>query len=190
MPEKKIKSPLKTLDGATLLEAGRITKAHGIRGEVVLHPSIEATELLSGKVFIRRGEGAVKELEVARARVHHGNLLVSFSGLATRNEAEELRGHTLFIPLDRLPEPDEDELYMFELPGLAVFVRDESGKNKPLGVVTSVDMPAGQEIWTIMTPDEKEILFPAAEEFILSIDLDKRSTVIAPPPGLLELYLD
>ena len=41
----------------------------------------------------------------------------------------------------------------------------------------------------IATPDGKEILFPAVDQFVISIDLEEGKAVIAPPPGLIELYL-
>jgi 16S rRNA processing protein RimM len=44
-------------------------------------------------------------------------------------------------------------------------------------------------LWSIRTPDGKEVLFPAVEEFVLDIDLEAGSVRIAPPPGLLDLYL-
>jgi 16S rRNA processing protein RimM len=53
-----------------------------------------------------------------------------------------------------------------------------------------VDTPAGQEIWTILTPEGREILFPAAPDFVLEINPEAGLARIAPPPGLLALYLE
>lgn len=134
---------------------------------------------------------AARKFTVERVRAHHGLLIVSFTGVHSRNEAELLRQHTLLVPRSRLSPLEEDEVYLLDLPGLRVLaVDEESGGEREVGVIASVDIPAGQEIWTITTPDGQEILFPAVDQFVLDIDLDARTARIAPPPGLLEIYLN
>lgn len=187
--QNKIPPSLARDEEERLLPAGQVTKPHGIRGEITFQPAVEASDLLQGTVYARKGSGPFREFKVTGLRKHHGNLLLTLDGVNDRNEAEALRGFTLHIPKDRLPDLAEDELYMFQLPGLAVLYRDKTGNDIPLGSITSVDTPAGQELWTITTPDGKEVLFPAVEDFILSIDLERETVLISPPDGLLELYL-
>ena len=60
-----------------------------------------------------------------------------------------------------------------------------------LGLLEDISFPAGQEIWTIRTPDAeggREILLPAVPQFVLDIDLDAGTVCINPPEGLIELY--
>lgn len=133
---------------------------------------------------------APRKYLVERARFHHGSLIVSFKGVHSRNDAELLRQHSVLVPKSRLAPLEDDEVYLLDLPGLTVLsVDQESGGEKEIGVIRSVDIPSGQELWTILTPDGKEVLFPAVDEFVLDIDLDANTARIAPPPGLLELYL-
>ncbi len=194
-----------TPDDSTLVAVGHLSKAHGIRGELVLVFEAESPDLLDGELVLRpRGQGRERRVAVERIRTHHGNLLVSFKGVTTRNEAELLCRHTVFVPRDRFPALEDDEIYLSDLPGLRVFVDDSresptgeaGGVDAPgpqgereIGVISAVDVPAGQELWIIVTPDGKEILFPAVDEFVLSVDLEQGRALIAPPPGLLELYL-
>lgn len=189
----------------SLVPIGRLTKAHGIRGELTLVLEAESPDLISGELILRPdGQGRERRLVVERTRVHHGALLVSFKGVTTRNDAELLCRHVVYVPKDRLPALDEDEVYLSDLPGLRVFVVNadaaglpeaaetqaaEAAGEKEIGRIAFVDVPAGQELWTIVTPDGKEILFPAVDEFVISIDLEENRAVIAPPPGLLDLYL-
>lgn len=174
-----------------LIAIGHLSKAHGIRGELVLHT--ESPDLVGGAVFLRpRAGGEAREYVVARTRRHHGALLASFENVTTRNDAELLRAHTVLVRKEFLPPLEDDEIYLSELPGLRVLVfehQDDQGPGRELGTITAADEPAGQMLWTITTPDGREILFPAVEEFVLAIDLDKGEAHIAPPPGLLELYL-
>ena len=71
----------------------------------------------------------------------------------------------------------------------AVKPEEEGRAPREIGVITAVAAPAGQELWTITTPAGEEVLLPAVPEFVLDIDLTAEIVVIAPPPGLLDLYL-
>ncbi len=174
---------------ASLVPVGHISKAHGIRGEVVLVFEAESPDLLTDTVYLRSSpEAEPRPYAVERVRVHHGTLLASLRGVTSRNEAELLRRHAVLVPRDKLPPLAEDEVYLSELPGLRVMA-EENGQEREIGVITSVDTPAGQDLWTITTAQGEEILFPAVEEFVLDIDLDAGVARIAPPPGLLDLYL-
>jgi 16S rRNA processing protein RimM len=44
-------------------------------------------------------------------------------------------------------------------------------------------------VWKIITEDGKEILFPAVQEFVDSVDMEQKKIVITPPDGLLDVYL-
>lgn len=97
-----------------------------------------------------------------------------------------LRGQTLLIPESALPELDEDEVYLHDMLGLSV-VLDATGQK--LGVLDHVLFHGEQELWSILTPEGKEILLPAVPEFVADIDLDTEIIRITPPEGLLELYM-
>ena len=150
----------------------------------------ETLDLAQGTLFLRhRSGGAIRPFSLLRKRIHHGALLLTFAGVTTRNDAEALRSHTVFVARQEVALAD-NEVFLHDLPGLRVFAVNEKGAETELGLLESVSVPAGQILWTIRTPDGKEILFPAADDFVLSIDLDAKRARIAPPPGLLDLYLD
>jgi 16S rRNA processing protein RimM len=112
---------------------GRITKPHGIRGEVAVALTTDRTERVApGAVLQTTTRGA---LTVETSRPHQGHWLVAFAGVLSRNDAEALRGTVLLA--ERLDDPDE--LWVHELIGARVV--DQRGAE--LGTVTSVeDNPA------------------------------------------------
>lgn len=169
---------------------GYLSKAHGIRGELMLVLTAEFSEPADGTLYLRpRNGGAVRAHQLRGKRLHHGSLLVSFEGVATRNDAELLRSHTVFVSRQSLPPLEEGEIFLSDLHGLAVFVVDKAGTEAELGVIEDASAPAGQILWTIRGKGGEEILFPAVEAFVRSIDLDANIARISPPPGLLDLYL-
>lgn len=173
---------------SALLLIGRVRKAHGIRGEVSVDCYADSPSLLREGVYLQGSSSAPVFREIKTLRVHHGAVLIQFADVADRNAAESLRGLEILIPENRLPEPGDDEIYLHQIMGLSVIQVAEDGAETPLGTISSVTEISGQELWTISSDNEEDVLFPAVSEFVLSFDLEAGIVRIAPPPGLIELY--
>ena len=80
---------------------GRITKAHGVHGEVAVenHSDNPDRWVPGAVVFGRDG----RELTVRTVRPHGPRLLVTFEGVEDRTAAERLTGSTLEVPESWLP---------------------------------------------------------------------------------------
>ena len=170
---------------------GRVSKPHGVRGEVAVQLFAETSELLRGDVAVSRNDEGppTGTMKVETSRMHHQQVLLRFAGVEDRNMAETLRGLYLIATRDELPELSEEEAYITDIMGLRVVADEEGRAPREIGVITAVAAPAGQELWTITTPAGEEVLLPAVPEFVLDIDLTAELVLIAPPPGLLDLYL-
>lgn len=124
-------------DGATdgppaLLEVGRITKAHGLRGEVVVFLSSDRTERVEPGSELQTERGP---LVVQASRPHQDRWIVTFAGISSREAAEAARG----LVLSAAPLEDPDALWVHELIGCTVVTPDGVER----GVVESVlDNPA------------------------------------------------
>ena len=110
------------------LLVGRITKAHGLRGEVVV-------DLLSSEAEVRLAPGAVLSsdrgvtVEVVAARPHQGKWLVAFDGVVGREAAEALRG----VELHGEPIDDPDALWVHDLVGARVVEVDGTERGTVAG---------------------------------------------------------
>lgn len=160
---------------------GRIGRAHGIRGEVVVGVRTDEPEA-------RFAAGSVLDtdsgpLTVDSSRWHSGQLLVRFSGCGDRNAAEELRGRWLSVDTQTLPPPaDPDEFRDHDLVGLAV----ETTAGQSVGVVTDV-LHLGQDVLQIQRNEGGQLLVPFVKPIVPDVDLGARRIRIDPPPGLLDL---
>ncbi|MDZ7733793.1 MAG: hypothetical protein U5R31_12640 [Acidimicrobiia bacterium] len=97
-----------------LLEVGRIDRAHGVTGEVLVTLTTNRTERLAPGSVLRADD---RTLEVVSSRPHQQRHLVRFAGIGDRSEADALRGARL------LAEPlgsGEGELWITQLVGWAV----------------------------------------------------------------------
>ncbi len=175
----------------TYLPIGVLHRAHGIKGELSATLDAESADFLDhvARLYVGPGEDtpatALRAVSVRSWRWHNDRLLIAFKGLEDRTQAEALRGLTLFIRRQDLPPPDEDEVYLHDLVGATALLEDGA----TLGVIRDFLLPPGQEIWVIETPDGREVLIPAHDETVLEIDLEARVVRLAPPPGLLDIYL-
>ncbi len=170
------------------IPVGRITKAHGIRGEVSVEYHADSSRLLEGTVYLQKGSAPPAPYTVAGIRRSRDALLARFAEIPDRTAAELLRGCTVFVPENRLPPPGEGDMYLHQVLGLAVIQVLPDGTEKKLGRVDGIASPAGQELWTVSLEGQEDILFPAVPQFVLSFDLDAGEVRVAPPPGLIELY--
>jgi 16S rRNA processing protein RimM len=118
------------------LVVGRVTRPHGVRGEVSVEVRTDDPDLrfAVGRVMAT-DPAAAGPLTVEAVRWHSGRLLIRFAGIADRSQAEELRGTWLTLDSAEVGSTgDPDEFHDHELIGLAVVTTSGA----PVGRVTDV----------------------------------------------------
>jgi 16S rRNA processing protein RimM len=174
------------------LLVGRVVKAHGISGEVVVEVRTDdpAARFASGNTLRARqsrGDGPERSYVVAQVREHGGRLLVRLTGVDDRDAADALRGSLFVVDSDDLPAIDEpDTYYDHQLEGL--HVRTTTGQD--VGIVAEVLHTAAGELLAVRREDGgemREVLVPFVSAIVTSVSLDDRTVEIDPPEGLLDL---
>ena len=168
---------------------GRVRRAHGIRGELVVEPFTDAPDAIfaSGRrLFVGDSEGEVAPdgptVIVRSTRGFKDGLLVHLTGLADRNEAEKWRERTLLVPLEELPPPADDEVYFHDLIGM----RAELASGAPVGeVVALYELPQGV-VLEVKRAKGDTVLVPYSPQAVTEVDVDARVVRLDPPEGLLE----
>ena len=171
---------------AAFIHMGTLTRAHGLKGELGVAWYADSA-LRSMRLYLQVGAEMPRPAHIMAVRMHKGRPLALIEGVRDRTEAEKLRGAKLLLPEGELPVTAEDEPYLYQLPGLAVVLHENGSL---IGHIDRVEFPGGREVWVIHTAEGREVLFPAVESFVLSVNLEKGRVVIDPPPGLLEIYLE
>ncbi|CAN7367722.1 ribosome maturation factor RimM [Mycolicibacterium frederiksbergense] len=170
------------------LVIGRIAKAHGVTGEVVVDVRTDDPEARFAPGSVLRGRkprgGPERSFVIDTVREHGGRLLVRLNGIGDRNAADELRGTLFLVESGDLPPiEDPDEFYDHQLEGLAV--RTVAGE--VLGTVTEVLHTAAGELLSIKRPDGAELLVPFVSAIVTAVSLAEGTIDIDPPDGLLNL---
>ena len=149
-----------------LVVVARLKGAFGVAGEVRLTPFTEEPEgcVSYGPLLDERGEVV---LSVVSHRPVKDGLAVRAPEVATREEAEALKGTMLHVPRAALPEPDEDEFYYEDLVGLEV----KSTDGKRLGTVVAVHEFGAGEMLEIRPKDGKSFYHPFTKAAVPKVDL-------------------
>ena len=168
---------------------GRVRKAHGLRGEIVVEPitSEPAAVFVAGRVvLLGNAEGELRpdarQYTVQRASPFKGGWIVALAGLADRNEAELWRERYLHAPFADLRPPADDEVYQHELLGMRV----ELAGGEPVGeVVALYELPQGLTL-EVRRPERGTALVPYRDAIVREVHVAERRLVLDPPEGLLD----
>jgi 16S rRNA processing protein RimM len=168
------------------LVTGRITRPHGVRGEVIVEVRTDDPDLrfAAGSV-VPTEPAAAGPLTIERVRWHSGRLLVQFTGFSDRNVAEQLRGVLLLVDSAELEDTgDPDEFRDHQLIGLSVTTVD----GEPVGTVADV-LHYGQDLLVVRGTGARagaEVLVPFVAAIVPEVDVAAGRLTIDPPPGLLD----
>ncbi len=170
------------------LVVGRVVKAHGVTGEVVVDVRTDDpdTRFAPGTPLRARPKGGSPEHEyvVESSREHSGRLLVRLAGVSDRSAADALRGTLFLVDSEALPPTDDpDEFYDHQLEGLRVVTAD----GQLVGNVNEVLHTAAGELLSVTSETGAEVLVPFVSAIVTAVSLEDRTIEIDPPDGLLEL---
>lgn len=170
------------------LVAGRIAKAHGITGELVVDVRTddpEARFAVGNRLRLKNSRsGSEREVVISSVRPHGARLLVRIDGVADRDAAEALRGQLFVVDSADLPPiEDPDEFYDHQLEGLSV--RTVQGQD--IGTVIEVLHTPGGELLSVRAESGVEVLVPFVSEIVTEVSLADGIVAIDPPEGLLDL---
>ncbi len=164
---------------------GRIGRAHGIKGDVVVDLRTDEPErrFLPG-ASLTTDPVSVGPLVVDNARFHSSRFLVHFAQVEDRTSAELLRGVSLLADVDPSDRPDDpDEFYDHQIIGLLV-VDAERGA---IGRVAEVLHGPGQDLLSVTTENGPRVLVPFVAALVAKVDLEAGQLLVELPNGLIEL---
>lgn len=173
------------VDWDALVLVGRVARAHGNKGQVIVNPETDFPEerfRVGQTVFTRSAGQEPRERLIAAARVHQGRPILALEGIESMDDAEALAGAELRVPESALNQLPEGSYYHHELVGCEVRRQDGT----VIGTVKGIEGPMNGST-LVIEGRHGEVLIPLAGEICISIDPGRRVIVIQPPEGLIEL---
>jgi 16S rRNA processing protein RimM len=141
---------------------------------------------------------APREVELQAHWLHKGGIVLHFAQCDSISEAETLKGLIVAIPLADRVRLADDEVYIADLIGCALFdvaKTDTTGTGVDgsapihIGQIEDADRTAGPvALLVVRNPQSgEEILIPFAKSYLRAIDLDGKRVEMALPEGLVDL---
>lgn len=161
------------------ITVGKILSPWGVKGQLKVEITTDFPQRFSpfSKVYINRQPTIIDSVEWQR-----GKAIIKLRTINGIKEAEKLRGQLIEIDEGQLHHLPEGQYYHFQLIGLKV--RTIQGES--LGEITEILTMPGNDTY-VVNGARGEVLIPATEDIVKSIDLDKGCVVIEPIKGLLSL---
>lgn len=166
---------------------GSVARLHGYKGEVSIFLDVDDPNEYKGleSVFVEI-DGKLVPFFLEHIFIRNkGFAVAKFETVDSEKKANMLIKCPLYLPLESLPEIDEDEFYFYEIEGFKA-VDINHGE---IGIVLKVIDLSGNPIIEIDF-NGKEILIPKQDQFIDRIDWDEETIFIKAPEGLIDLYLN
>ncbi|HTI36253.1 MAG TPA: ribosome maturation factor RimM [Vicinamibacterales bacterium] len=167
-----------------LLLVGRIARAHGNRGQVIVNPETDFPEarFVVGQTLRVEQGGRGSDRRIISVRFHQGRPIVGLEGIETMNDAEGLAGADLTVERTDIAPLSPGTFYHHDLVGCEV--RDTSGRS--IGTVVRVDGPMDRSLLAV-DGNGGEVLVPFVGGICVTVDPSTKVIVVDPPEGLIEL---
>ena len=178
---------IKTDSIESFLELGKITRVHGLKGELFVSlfssdkeiPSIIKTQ----SIQIRKNTEIHLETPIQEARLHKEGLILQLQGVENREQAELLKGASLFIPKNIFSSKKGEKIYLCEILNFTV---NDKARGK-LGKIFAFSSNGSQDLLLIKNTKNEQTEIPFIEPFIIHIDFALKKVQVDLPlnwPGL------
>ena len=145
------------------LEAGKIVRTHGVRGELVLECWTDSPGFLAGVKHLYFDAGKT-DAGLMASRVHKGRLLITLQGVTTVEQGDALRGKVLYLDREAV----------------------DGTTGKEYGELREVLPTGANDVYRIVDKSGKEYLFPAVKHMIQRISVEEGVIELLPIPGIFD----
>ena len=156
---------------------GQILAPWGTNGELKVGVMTDFPQRFapSAQIYINR-----EPMRIDSTKWHKGKAIIKLDTISSIEDAQRLQGQTIEIHHSQLQPLPEGQYYHFQLIGLEVWTT----RGELLGNISKILTAESNDNYVVRGA-EGEIIIPAIEDVVKSIDLDKGRIVIEPIKGLL-----
>jgi len=170
---------------AGLLAIGRVARAHGLKGELRVELFFDGSDALEQVEELWLSQKAEtpdggKRHVVEWARAVPKAYLVKLEGVTERNGAEALKGTTVWVAREALPETDDSEYYLVDLIGAKVV-----GPEGDVGTVVEIATHPSIDAIVIELPDGKRVEQPLIDDWIARVSVADKLIELSTLDGLI-----
>ncbi len=163
-------------------QLGYIIKTHGLKGEISVMLDVDDPNSYRDLdvVFVKIKDQLIP-FTIETIRISSKRAIVKFEAIDHVESARQLKGATLYLPLDLLPDLEACQFYYHEVIGFTI----EDEKKGILGKVES--FYASHQNLLSMKYNGTEVLIPVHDHIIKKVDKQRQVILVSLPEGLLEI---
>lgn len=166
-------------------QLGNVVKTHGLKGEIVIFLDVDHPETYHEMESVLVDiNGKLVPFFIESLHMQGDRAITALEDIESIDDAKELVGKNLFLPLKSLPALPEGQYYYHQLIGFDFYDQD-----KYLGKVKEVyEMPTNHLLY--VDYNGTEVLVPAEDEILETVSLPEKKIIATLPDGLLDVYQD
>jgi 16S rRNA processing protein RimM len=157
---------------------GRITRAHGLNGDVAVFVISEVEDRFADGATVWLEDG--RALTIASSRRHGDRLIVRFREVRDRTQAEAIGKALLVVPESISPDLPEGSWWDHQVVGCAV----STDGGRALGELRDVIHTSANDVWTVVDDAGTETLIPVLNEVLVEVEVEAKRIVVKEIPGL------
>jgi 16S rRNA processing protein RimM len=165
---------------------GKIAKKFSFKGEVLAYLDTDEPQLYQNleSVFVELNKTLVPFF-IESSSLHKEKFLrVRFEDIQTEEDADEIMGSEIYLPLSMLPQLEGTQFYFHEVIGFDVL----DTKHGNIGKISAINDSGAQPLFEI-NKNGIELLIPLIDDFIIDLDRKNKTITLETPEGLVALYL-
>lgn len=169
-----------------LLQIGRITGSHGVRGEVSVYSLTDDPRrfsVLKDCFLVTEDFSSKVPMKASRARIAADKVLLKLEGVDDRDAADALKGRYLAVTRENAVRLKPDTYFICDLIGCTV-VDEEAGT---LGVIADILQNGATDIYVVKRENAKDLLLPAIRQVVREVDIASGIVRVRLLEGLLDL---
>ena len=161
-------------------EIGHIDNTHGLKGELkVRNYSSNPKRYEELKSILVDIKGNYEEFIIENVRYQKEIVLLKLKNVDTIEQAEKLKGLSIYINREDAPTLNEGEYYIADLLGCEVYENEEL-----IGVLDNIFTAGAADVYVIKRKGKDDLLLPALASIILETDVENRKIKVAIPNEL------
>ena len=167
-------------------ELGYLTKPHGLSGEMQAILDSETPEYYKDleSVFVELNKKLIPFF-IEAISISGKKAIIKFEDIKNPDDAAGFSGKKLYLPLDLLPQLEEDQFYYHEIIGFQVIDKSLGA----LGKIEAIVENPGHDL-IIMRYKDREVIIPLTDDIVHKIDHSDSTILVDLPDGLLALYME
>ena len=174
--------PLTIKQSDNFITVGKVLNSYGLKGQLKVEVYLEDLKLLKTVDIFCIGSALIKRKIRFLKNTKKTTWIVAIPGTKNKEQADQLKGHLIYIETKYLPSLMTDEFYYKDLKGLRIRIEGSIQK----GIVNDVCNFGSGDILEVSLDDRKVTIYiPFNKDNVRKIDLVNRTIMLTPLKGLL-----